>query len=273
VTHQLLCYQQEKYVFDDFVDHILNVVFFDYLFVGLLFFKSCVTIIFVVIGVIVMRVLLVEDDEILGEGLEEGLKQMGYTVDWVTDGVSASNAVTTNRFDVVVLDIRLPQRDGLEVLRRMRAAKDVTPVILLTARNTVIDQIEGLDAGADYYLDKPVELESLEAVIRSLRRTVNRQAESVYRVNTVSLDPAQRSVKLSGTDVTLSRREFSLLSKLMERAGSVVTKEVLIQTLYGWEEEIDSNAIEVHVYNLRKKFRDALTIQTIRGVGYLLKDE
>lgn len=219
-----------------------------------------------------MRVLLVEDDEFLGEGLEEGLKQMSYTVDWVTDGLSASHAIKANRFDVVVLDIRLPKRDGLEVLRRMRQDKDVTPVILLTARNTVEDQIEGLDSGADYYLDKPVELEALEAVIRSLRRTVNRQADSVFRVGQVTLDPAAHMVRVRDQNVMLSRREFALLSKLMERKGNVVTKEVLLQTLYGWGEEIDSNAIEVHVYNLRKKLDKELNIQTVRGVGYLLKD-
>lgn len=218
-----------------------------------------------------MRVLLVEDDEMLGEVVRNGLTQYGYTVDWVKDGQSAQQALLTEgeTFDIVVLDIGLPRKSGLEVLKTVRSKNVATPVVVLTARETIEDRVKGLDAGADDYIVKPFDLDELCARMRALqRRTTSRAAPKIKHENII-IDPAAHTVTFNDQDIKLSRREFVLLLKLIENAGRVLSREHLTSSLYGWGDEIDSNALEVHIHNLRKKFGSHL-IRTIRGVGYMV---
>jgi len=217
-----------------------------------------------------MRVLLVEDDELLGDGVRIGLMQYGYAVDWVKDGQSALQAILSENFDTIVLDLGLPKRSGLEVLKAARSKNISTPVLILTARELVEDRVKGLDAGADDYLVKPFDLEELSARIRALQRRTVARAEPMIAYGKISLDPASRTAFLDGEPVILSRREFALLLKLLENTGRVLSRENLTQTLYGWGDEIDSNALEVHIHNLRKKFGHNL-IRTIRGIGYVVE--
>ncbi len=219
-----------------------------------------------------MRVLLVEDDELLGDGVRVGLKQFGYVVDWVKDGQSALQAILSETFDTIVLDLELPRRSGLEVLKSARSRNITTPVLILTARELVEDRVKGLDAGADDYLVKPFDLGELSARIRALQRRTAARAELIITYGDLSLDPAARTAFLKGEPVILSRREFALLHKLLENIGRVLSREQLTQTLYGWGDEIDSNALEVHIHNLRKKFGHQV-IRTIRGVGYVIEKE
>jgi two-component system response regulator QseB len=214
-----------------------------------------------------MRVLLVEDDELLGDGVRVGLTQFGYTVDWVKDGQAALQVILSEIFDTIVLDIEIPKRSGLEVLKAIRAKNITIPVLVLTARELVEDRVKGLDAGADDYLVKPFDLDELCARIRALQRRTSSRAESTINYKDITLDPASHSVLLSGELVAISRREFALLHKLLDKPGRVLTRDELTQTLYGWGDDIDSNALEVHIHNLRKKFGPQL-IRTIRGVGY-----
>jgi two-component system response regulator QseB len=216
-----------------------------------------------------MRLLLVEDDEALGGTLESGLRQNGYTVDWLTDGQSAAQAIKSENFDIIVLDLGLPKKTGLSVLGELRSAGNKTPVLILTARDSVEDRVKGLDHGADDYLVKPFDLFELCARLRALVRRSFSRAESIITYNDIQLNPAAHSVTFKGEDVVLSRREFTLLQKLLENVGHVISRDHLMQTLYGWEEEVDSNALEVHIHNLRKKFGVEL-IRTIRGVGYMI---
>lgn len=218
-----------------------------------------------------MRVLLVEDDELLGDGIRTGLKHYGHTVDWVKDGKTANDVLSANyeNFDLIVLDIGLPKLSGLDVLRRLRERNSSTPVIILTAREAVDDRVKGLDAGADDYLTKPFDLDELCARMRALQRRSKARAKSVITYNDISLDPASHVVTLAGEPAIISRREFVLLQKLLENTGRVISREQLNQTLYGWGENIDSNALEVHIHNLRKRFGNSL-IRTIRGVGYMV---
>lgn len=218
-----------------------------------------------------MRVLLVEDDEMLGEVVRNGLTQYGYTVDWVKDGQSAQQALLSEgeTFDIVVLDIGLPRKSGLEVLKTIRSKNIATPVVVLTARETIDDRVKGLDAGADDYIVKPFDLDELCARMRALqRRTTSRAAPKIVHEN-ITIDPAAHTVTLNDQDIKMSRREFVLLLKLIENAGRVLSREHLTSSLYGWGDEIDSNALEVHIHNLRKKFGGHL-IRTIRGVGYMV---
>ncbi|MFT3741411.1 MAG: response regulator [Gammaproteobacteria bacterium] len=217
-----------------------------------------------------MRVLLVEDDELLGDGVRIGLTQFGYVVDWVKDGQLALQAILSEPFDTIVLDIELPKRSGLEILRAIRAKNITTPVLILTARELVEDRVKGLDAGADDYLVKPFDLDELSARIRALQRRTASRAEPLIVVGNVKVDPASRTAYLDDEAIFLSRREFALLHKLLENMGRVLSREQLTQTLYGWGDEIDSNALEVHIHNLRKKFGHNL-IRTIRGVGYVVE--
>lgn len=219
-----------------------------------------------------MRVLLVEDDRLLGEGLCEGLKQFGHTIDWVEDGQSASQAIMVEEFDTIVLDLELPKKKGLDVLRDLRARKSSTPVLILTAKELVENRVEGLDAGADDYMVKPVDLSELCARIRALQRRSVARAEPTITYKNIKLDPACHSVHFNGEKVKLSRREFSLLLKFLENTGRVISREQLMQSIYGWGDDIDSNALEVHIHNLRKKFGSDL-IRTIRGVGYMIEQE
>lgn len=216
-----------------------------------------------------MRILLVEDDELLGDGLKNGLSQQGYTVDWLKDGHVAELALLTETFDTVVLDLGLPKRSGLEVLKNIRTKGVTTPVIILTARENLEDKVLGLDAGADDYVAKPFDLKELYARLRALQRRAVGRAEPLVHYGKITLDPASHSVFLEGKRINISPREFTLLYKLLENSGRVLSREQLSQSLYGWDTEIDSNAVEVHVHNLRKKLGDDL-IQTIRGVGYMI---
>ena len=217
-----------------------------------------------------MRVLLVEDDALLGDGIRNGLKHYGHTVDWVQDGQSANNVLISSHenFDIVVLDLGLPKLSGIEVLRNIREKNIATPVVILTAKETVDDRVSGLDAGADDYLTKPFDLDELCARMRALHRRSKSRAKPIIKYNHITLDPASHVVKIQDEVVMISRREFALLQKLLENAGRVISREQLNQTLYGWGENIDSNALEVHIHNLRKRFGNKL-IRTIRGVGYM----
>lgn len=219
-----------------------------------------------------MRLLLVEDDELLGDGVCTGLRQYGYTVDWVKDGQSAIQALSSENFDMVVLDLGLPKMSGLEVLKTVRGKNITTPVVILTARETVEDRVKGLDAGADDYIVKPFDLDELCARLRALQRRISARAKPEINHGNITLDPASHSVHLGKEELNISRREFVLLQKLLENPGRVLSREQLTQTLYGWGYDVDSNALEVHIHNLRKKFGTPL-IRTIRGVGYMIEKE
>ena len=220
-----------------------------------------------------MRVLLVEDDALLGDAIQAGLKQSGYAVDWMQDGISAEQALATEPYAAVVLDLGLPRLSGLEVLRRLRnrnAQKNThTPVLILTAMDTVDDRIKGLDAGADDYLVKPFDMGELAARMRALIRRASGQPEPLLQVAGVQLDPAAHRVLYQDKTVELSAREFSVLHALMLNAGKVLSRTQLEEQLYAWGEEIESNAVEVHIHHLRRKLFPAL-IETIRGIGYLM---
>jgi DNA-binding response OmpR family regulator len=216
-----------------------------------------------------MRILLAEDDALLGDGLRAGLRQHGFLVDWVRDGHAAQRELRAGVYAAAVLDLGLPLLDGLDVLQRVRQANVATPVLVLTARDAVPDRVRGLDSGADDYVVKPVDLQELAARLRALVRRSHGQSQEVLRVQDVSLDPAARQVTMAGEPVALSTREFDLLQTLMLNAGRVLSREQLEQHLYSWGHEVDSNAIEVHIHHLRRKLStDA--IQTVRGVGYTM---
>lgn len=214
-----------------------------------------------------MRILLVEDDAMLGDGLRAGLRQLGFQVDWVRDGVAAERELASGDYAAAVLDLGLPLKDGLDVLQSVRQRKITTPVLVLTARDTVPDRVRGLDLGADDYVIKPVDLHELGARLRSLVRRSHGQVQDVLRCGGVRLDHAARQVSLNGEAVALSTREFDLLYALMLNAGRVMSREQLEQQLYSWGYEVESNAIEVHIHHLRRKLQ-ADVIQTVRGVGY-----
>ncbi|MBU0744047.1 MAG: response regulator transcription factor [Gammaproteobacteria bacterium] len=217
-----------------------------------------------------MRILLVEDDELLGDGIRSGLAQYQYTVDWVKNGLAAWSALQSEHFDLVILDLGLPKLSGEEVLNNMRSKNILTPVIILTAHDTIHSRIKGFDSGADDYVTKPFNLEELCARIRALRRrTSSSNVNTTLTVGDITLDPATRLVFKDGQMVELSRREFVLLQMLLENAGKVMSREQATQSLYGWGYDIDSNALEVHIHNLRKKLK-CKNITTIRGVGYML---
>lgn len=220
-----------------------------------------------------MRVLLVEDDELLGDGICSGLKHYGHTVDWIKDGKSALEALTRKQetFDVVVLDLGLPKMPGLEVLKKVREKNISVPVLILTAKDAIEDRVSGLDTGADDYIAKPFDLDELCARLRALQRRSKSRAQPVLEFGDIKMDPAAHTVSFKDQPIDLSRREFTLLQKLLENAGRVISRDQLNQSLYGWGENIDSNALEVHVHNLRKRFGTKL-IRTIRGVGYMVKD-
>lgn len=219
-----------------------------------------------------MRILLVEDDPLLGDGTRAGLSQYGYTVDWLKDGLSACHAVKTEQFEIIVLDLGLPKRSGLQVLQEIRASGITTPVLILTANDGIEDRVKGLDTGADDYLTKPFDLDELCARLRALQRRHASRAAPEIVYGSIKLDPAAHTVTVGGTLLHLPRREFALLVKLLENAGHVISREALTQSLYGWEEDVDSNAIEVHIHNLRKKLGGSF-IRTIRGVGYMATKE
>ncbi|MEW5942637.1 MAG: response regulator [Pseudomonadota bacterium] len=222
-----------------------------------------------------MRLLLVEDDTLLGDGVSAGLQQSGYAVDWVKDGRAAQLALEAGGYDLMVLDLGLPRLSGLELLKWLRGREDALPVLVLTARDTVADRVRGLDSGADDYLVKPFDLDELSARVRALLRRHAGRAAPLLRHGELVLDPAAHRVTRAGKPVALPPREFAILHLLLSHSGRVLSRERLEQSLYGWNEEVESNAIEVHVHHLRKKFGAEL-IRTVRGVGYMIermKDE
>jgi two-component system, OmpR family, response regulator QseB len=216
-----------------------------------------------------MRVLLVEDDALLGDGIRAGLKQAGFAVDWAQDGHAAKLALETEEYALLVLDLGLPRLSGMELLKWLRACGNRLPVLILTARDTVADRVAGLDAGADDYLIKPFDLDELIARLRALLRRSGGQAEPLLRHGGIELDPAAHQVRKDGQTVELSAREFTLLHELLLHAGRVQSREQLEQRLYGWGEEVESNSVEVHIHHLRRKLGTEL-IRTLRGVGYVI---
>jgi two-component system OmpR family response regulator/two-component system response regulator QseB len=212
---------------------------------------------------------VVEDDSLLGDAIQSGLRELGDAVDWVRDGMAADAALATHSYAVVVLDLGLPRLSGLDLLKRLRARKERSPVLILTARDTVDDRIRGLDAGADDYMVKPFDMRELAARLRAISRRAAGQPEPLLRLDELEVDPAARTVMHGGRPVDLSHREFALLEALLRNAGRVLTRAQLEQALYAWGEEVESNAVEVHVHHLRRKLTPEL-IQTVRGVGYLI---
>lgn len=216
-----------------------------------------------------MRLLLAEDDPLLGDGLRAGLRQLGFQVDWVRDGQAAERELRAQPYAAAVLDLGLPMKDGLDVLAALRRDGLAVPVLVLTARDAIPDRIRGLDLGADDYVLKPVDLHELAARLRALVRRAHGQVQECLQAQDLVLDPAARTVQQAGAPVTLSQREFDLLQALMLNADRVLSREQLEQHLYSWGQEVESNAVEVHVHHLRRKLGAGL-IQTVRGVGYML---
>ena len=216
-----------------------------------------------------MRLLLVEDDTMIGESVLDLLRAEHYAVDWVKDGEMVETAMRSRAYDLVLLDLGLPKKDGSDVLRALRARKDRTPVLIATARDSVPQRIAGLDAGADDYVLKPYDLDELLARIRALLRRAAGRAEPVYEHGGICINPASREVTVEGVPVVLSAREWAVLEPLLARPGMVLSRAQLEEKLYGWKDEISSNAIEVYIHGLRKKLGPAL-IQNVRGVGYMV---
>lgn len=219
-----------------------------------------------------MRLLLVEDDAMIGEMVLQLLREQSYAVDWVRDGVMADEALRTGHYDLVLLDLGLPRRDGLEVLRALRARRNRTPVLVATARDAVGSRVAGLDAGADDYVTKPYDTDELLARIRALLRRSAGHGEPVFEHKGVSLNPATREATVHGQPVQLSAREWAVLEPLLARPGMVLSRAQLEEKLYSWKDDISSNAVEVYIHGVRKKLGNAL-IQTVRGLGYLVPKE
>jgi two-component system response regulator QseB len=219
-----------------------------------------------------MTLLLVEDDVMIGEAMRSGLKRDGFAVNWVLDGEAAEAALRAEEFDLLLLDLGLPRKDGLAVLQGLRARHQDLPVLIITARDAVSDRVQGLDAGADDYLVKPFDLDELAARIRALLRRKSGRTEPRIEHLDVVLNPATHVVTQGGREIALSPREFALLQLLMERAQSVHSRTQIEESLYGWGEEVESNAVEVHIHALRRKL-GADFILTVRGVGYRLRPQ
>ena len=217
-----------------------------------------------------MRLLLVEDDLLLGDGVCTGLQQAAFTVDWVKDGKSAEHALETESFDLMVLDLGLPRQDGLTLLKKIRKAGSDLPVLVVTARDTVDDRVAGLDSGADDYLVKPFDLDEMAARLRAIARRQSGRASPKMEYGNIVLDPAARAVTVEGTPVSCTAHEYAILETLLNQIGRVLTRERLEDAVYGWDEGVESNAIEVHVHHLRKKLGKSV-IKTVRGVGYIIQ--
>jgi len=216
-----------------------------------------------------MRLLLVEDDSMIGEAARQGLRHEGHAVDWVRDGAQAEAAVAGSEYDLVLLDLGLPRRDGLAILKGWRGRGEKVPVLIITARDAVSDRVVGLDAGADDYLVKPFDLDELTARVRAVLRRRAGRAESTVRVGELEIDAASRRVRWKGKEVSLSAREYALLEALADRPGAYLTRTQLEERLYGWDEEVASNTVEVHIHGLRRKL-DPNVIRNVRGLGYAL---
>ena len=216
-----------------------------------------------------VRLLLVEDDRMIGESIRKGLRQDGFAVDWVQDGRAAELAIGTEVYDLLLLDLGLPGKDGMDVLASLRRRGNAMPVLILTARDAVSDRVRGLDTGADDYLVKPFDLDELSARIRALLRRQSGRGDPVVQIGRVTMNPATHGVMLDGLPVTLSAREFALLQALMNRPGAVLSRAQLEEKLYGWNEEVESNTVEVYVHALRKKLGQDF-IRNVRGVGYMV---
>lgn len=219
-----------------------------------------------------MRVLLIEDDKMIGEGLQKALRQSGFSINWVEDGAMADSALTDEVYELAILDLGLPNKSGLDILKDLRARQSTMPVLVLTARDSVADKVQGLDLGADDYMLKPFALEELEARIRSLLRRQTGQAGEWLEYNGLRLNPKTHEAVYEGQKIPLTGREFSLMFALIKSPSAVLSKTQLEERLYGWNEEIASNAIEVHVHQIRKKLSPKI-IKNIRNVGYTLETE
>ncbi len=216
-----------------------------------------------------MRLLLVEDDPMIGRSVQQGLGQDGFSVDWVQDGLAAELALGNAIYDLMLLDLGLPRKGGAEILRGLRERNNPIPVLILTARDAVADRVKALDSGADDFLVKPFDLDELAARVRALLRRHAGRASPSLSHDGIVLDPATRQATVNGTEVALSAREFAILVALLERPGVVLSRAQLEEKLYGWDSEVESNAVEVHIHSLRKKIgRDV--IRNIRGVGYMV---
>jgi len=216
-----------------------------------------------------MRLLVVEDDAMIGNGIRTGLRQDGYTVDWVRDGAAAELATAATAYDAILLDLGLPGKTGLELLANWRKQQNPVPVLIVTARDAVADRVRGLDTGADDYLVKPFDLDELAARLRALLRRRSGRATPVIEIGPLTLDPASHEVHLDGAAINLSAREFGVLHALLENPGVPLSRSQLEDRLYGWEEEIGSNAVEVHIHALRRKLGSDW-IRNVRGVGYMV---
>lgn len=219
-----------------------------------------------------MKILLIEDDSMLGKSLRRGLTGSGHTVDWLRDGALAKAALKTKVFDIVLLDLALPNCDGLTILRQLRARRQMVPVIILTARGDITDRVAGLDLGADDYLAKPFALAELEARIRALTRRASGHTDTVLRCGELQLNPAAKEVRFRDEPVTLASREYQVLAALIRRPGAILSKTQLAEQMYDCDTEIESNAVEVHIHRLRQKLAPEL-IRTVRGLGYQLVSE
>lgn len=219
-----------------------------------------------------MRLLLVEDDPMIGASVQSGLRLEGYTVDWVRDGAAADLAVANGVYELILLDLGLPRKSGLDLLAGLRKKGHAMPVLVITARDSVADRVKGLDAGADDYLVKPFDLDELSARIRALLRRQAGRASPVIEHGALSLNPATHEVVLNGAPVNLSAREFALLHALLEQPGVPLSRAQLEERLYGWDEEVESNTVEVYIHALRRKL-GAEWIRNVRGVGYLVPEQ
>jgi DNA-binding response OmpR family regulator len=216
-----------------------------------------------------VRVLLVEDDAMIAQGLQAGLRQSGFAVDWIADGAAASAALEASAFDLILLDLGLPKRDGQAVLRELRARGNATPLIILTARDEMHHRLAGLNAGADDYIVKPFDLDEVIARMRSVLRRSAGRGEPAIQHGDLRVDPTTRSVHLKGEPIALSAHEFAVLEALLQRPGAVLSRAQLEDRLYGWSESIGSNAVEVYIHGLRRKLGSG-AIRTLRGVGYFV---
>jgi two-component system, OmpR family, response regulator QseB len=216
-----------------------------------------------------MRVLLVEDDALLGKAVQAGLQQQGHAVDWVRDGISGENAVLSGDYGAVLLDLGLPRQGGMQLLEKIRRAGFVQPVIIITSRDEIPDRVLGLDKGADDFLIKPFDLEELAARLRAAARRAAGRAQAVIEHGTLRVDPAARSVTLAGRDAALTAREFALLLQLLEHRGRVLSRTQLQESVYNWSNDVESNTVEVHIHHLRRKLGREL-IRTVHGHGYMI---